>query len=499
MQRRWHWLVRGLLVVLLALCIADAGHARVGGGESYSGGGSSSGGGGSSGGGSSSDGDAELLFFIFRLLLWLTIEYPAIGIPVDIVVVIIVVRWWRTKNASERLTVSTSTSSSPAAAARLDGLRRFDPNFSEITFSDFCYSLYAKAHYARGAGDLDRYAPYLSVAARAALRSLNSVGLKEVRGVIVGAMNVTGVRGLDTPQVTVTLLYESNYTEVTAAGETSYYVQEQWVLERRRDILSPPPEKAKADHCPRCGAALQTRTDGACQYCGVKIDSGAFQWYVRSVDQRTQESRGPLLTSNVPEQGTDRGTVYQANFGQARAAFEATHPDFRWEDFESRVRTIATELQDAWTARDWERVRPLESEALFQMHRYWIDAYLRQGLRNVVADFRVTGVVPVKIDSDAFYESITVRIHAEGRDHTLDEAGGVVAGSKLYLRRWTEYWTLIRTRTADAGGKQTLCPNCGAAVAVGATGICSYCRGKLTAGAFDWVLSKIEQDDSYAG
>lgn len=499
MQRRWrwHWLVGGSLVVLFSLLFADAGNARVGGGESYSGGGSSSGSGGSSGGGDS--GDAELLYFLFRFLLWLTIEYPAIGIPVDIVVVIIVVRWWRTKNAAERLTVSTSTSTTAAAPARLDGLRRFDPNFSEITFSDFCYSLYAKAHYTRGAGDLDRYAPYLSEAARTALRALNPAGLKEVRGVIVGAMTVTGVRGLDTPQVTVTMLYESNYTEVTAAGETSYYVREQWVLQRRRDILSPPPEKAKADHCPRCGAALQTRTDGACQYCGVKIDSGAFQWYVRTIDRRARETRGPLLTSNVPEQGTDRPTVYQAHFAQARTAFEAAHPDFRWEGFESRVRTIATELQDSWTARDWERVRPLESESLFQMHRYWMDAYRRQGLRNIVAGFRVKGVVPVKIDSDAFYESITVRLHAEGRDHTVDETGRVVAGSDLHLRRWTEYWTLIRTRTAGAGGNQALCPNCGAAVAVGATGICSYCGGKLTAGAFDWVLSKIEQDDSYAG
>jgi uncharacterized Zn finger protein (UPF0148 family) len=467
--------------------------ARVGGGESYSGGGSSSSGGGSSDGG----GGAELLYYLFRFLLWLTIEYPAIGIPVDIVVLIVLVRWWRRKNTPEVLTISTSPVTS-AAPVRLDGLRRFDPNFSEITFRDFCYSLYAKAQYARGAGDLDRYAPYLSEAARQALRSRNPVGLKEVRGVVVGAMSIAGVRGLDSPQVTATIVYESNYTEVAGTAETSFYVKEQWVLERRRDILSPPPEKAKADHCPRCGAALQTRTDGTCPYCGVKIDSGAFQWYVRAVSLQTKETRGPLLTTNVPEQGTEGATVYQASFGHARANFETAHPEFRWEDFELRVRAIATELQDAWTARDWERVRPLETESLFQMHRYWIDAYKRQHLRNIVADFRVMTVEPVKIDSDAFYESITVRIYAEGRDHTVDEAGRTVAGSGLQLRRWTEYWTLIRTRTAADATKLT-CPNCGAPVAVGTTGICTYCGGKIRSGDFDWVLSRIEQDESYSG
>jgi hypothetical protein len=30
-------------------------------------------------------------------------------------------------------------------------------------------------------------------------------------------------------------------------------------------------------------------------------------------------------------------------------------------------------------------------------------------------------------------------------------------------------------------------------------GTCEYCRVKITAGEFDWVLSRIEQDDSYSG
>jgi ribosomal protein S27AE len=280
---------------------------------------------------------------------------------------------------------------------------------------------------------------------------------------------------------------------------SSWYVREQWTLERRRDILSPPPEKAKADHCPRCGAALQTRTDGACEYCGVKIESGAFQWFVRSINLLSREARGPLLTSNVPEQGTERPTIFQPHLGERQAAFEAEHPEFRWEAFELRVREIARALQDAWTARDWERIRPLESETLFQSHRYWIDAYKQQRLRNVVADHQINRVVPVKIDSDAFYESITVRLRAEGRDHTIDEAGRVVAGSKTELRQWTEYWTFIRSRTATEGTQQRSCPNCGAKVAVGATGICDFCGGKLSTGEFDWVLSRIEQDDAYAG
>jgi hypothetical protein len=475
--------IRRALLLLFSFAGAVEVLARVGGGQSYSGGGSSGGG---SGGGDG--GGAELIWFLFRFLFWLTVEYPVIGIPVDIIVIFAIVKWLRRKPDMSAITIRTTEAA--AAPVRLDALRAFDPNFSGITFSDFCYSLYARAHHARGAGDLDRYAPYLSAAARNALRSR---GTQEVKGIVIGSFRVASLAGLQSQTVTANVVYEANYTE----GEQSWYVREQWVLERRRDILSPPPEKAKADHCPRCGAALATRTDGACEYCGVKIESGAFQWYVRSITLLQRETRGPLLTSNVPEQGTDRPTVWQHRFAEHLQTFNDAHPGFDWVAFQARVRDLAVELQDAWTARDWERVRPLETESLFQMHRYWIDAYRRQRLRNVVADFRVTRIEAVKIDTDAFYESVTVRIFAEGRDHTVDESGRVVAGSQSALRRWSEYWTLIRSRGVDAGVQTRSCPNCGARIAVGATGVCEFCGGKLTSGEFGWVLSRIEQDESY--
>jgi ribosomal protein L37AE/L43A len=398
--------------------------------------------------------------------------------------------YWRKQGSKNTKTVFATVSPTYSGGVPIEALRRFDPNFSDITFRDFLYSLYGRAHHARGAGELMQYTPYLSPAARAAL---GSRGSGAVSGVIVGALHVRPLQGLETPQVAVPVTFESNMTE----GGTSWYVQETWTLERKRDILSPPPEKAKADHCPRCGAPLQTRTDGACNYCGVKINGGEFQWYVRRIDLTRRENRGPQLTSFVPEMGTNAPTVRQANFANARAIYESEHPDFAWDAFTQHVRSVATTLQDAWTARDWERVRPLETEGLFQMHRYWIDAYRQQKLQNIVEGFTITNVEPVKIDRDAFYESITVRLWAEGRDYTVDESGTVRGGAKGELRRWTEYWTFIRSRAA-AGAPES-CPNCGAKVAVGNTGVCEFCGGKITSGTFDWILSRIEQDESYAG
>jgi hypothetical protein len=486
--------------------------ARVGGGQSYGGGGSSGGGG---GGGGDGDGGAIiwLIFQIFRLLIYLTIEYPVIGIPLDIVFVCGVgyfffLRSKRTREfSSGTTTLGLEPSEGPAPVHGFALLRRFDPNFSEIVFTDFCYALYAKAHDARGRGAaaLDLFSPYLSDGTRAALLQRNPQGLREVKGIIVGAMSPVSVHGLETPVVRIGVVFESNYTEVVepngATNEMTYYVRERWELERKRDVLSPPPAQATALHCPRCGAPLQKNSVGACAFCGSKIESGEFQWYVRSINLMSKEAKGPLLTSDVPEVGTDLPSVVQAGFTNVRAEFEKHNPAFSWGEFQNRVRLVFTELQNAWSSLKWERARPHETDNIFQMHQYWIEAYKRQGLRNVLDRSAITAMQPVKISSDAFYDSITVRIWAEGYDYTVNRENKVVSGSQNSLRRFSEYWTFIRSRDAKPLAKrpELSCPNCGAPLKVNASGICEFCGGKITSGEFDWVLSRIEQDESYSG
>src|SRR3954466_1067891 len=162
--------------------------ARVGGGQSYGGGGHGGGGGG-----------GALVYLLVRFLLWLTIEHPVIGIPIDIIVIAIAI-WWFARPSKRKVELSSTAIYTPDAVATslqqqqnvqraFNQLRRFDPNFSEIIFIDFCYALYGRAHEARGRGAqaLDELSPYLSDAARASLRQLNAPNLKAVQGIIVGA------------------------------------------------------------------------------------------------------------------------------------------------------------------------------------------------------------------------------------------------------------------------------------------------------------------------
>ncbi|HEY6035914.1 MAG TPA: protein NinF, partial [Kofleriaceae bacterium] len=88
-----------------------------------------------------------------------------------------------------------------------------------------------------------------------------------------------------------------------------------------------------------------------------------------------------------------------------------------------------------------------------------------------------------------------------GKDFVVrGETGQVVRGSKHSERAYSEYWTLIRSAGKQGAPKaEPTCGNCGAPLHVTQAGACEHCGAHVTAGEFDWVLSKIEQDDTYRG
>jgi hypothetical protein len=386
---------------------------------------------------------------------------------------------------------------------KLGRLYREDPNFSETLFLDFVCSLYARVHEARGRGDLQMFAAYLTGGARKKIAGANRAGkLADVKGVIVGSVSIKQIswgQFTSKPGVSILVELETNYTEVSSrGGENSWYCREQWKFYRAPKVLSKPPETVTDLSCPKCGSALEKTSTNKCRSCGQTKLAGRFQWCVSQVKRLARESRGPLLTSDVPEEGTELLTLYDPEFRLRRAKFEGDNPGFSWSRTHDRFRAIFVALQEAWSTCDWELARPHETDSLFQSHRYWIEEYKRQNLRNVLEDMTVRKIEPVKITSDAFYDAITVRVFASSKDYTIRGDGDLVCGNRKTIRKFTEYWTFIRRRGVQEGTRSpTQCPNCGAELKINMAGVCEYCESKITRGDFDWVLSRIEQDESY--
>ncbi|MFO0726680.1 MAG: Tim44-like domain-containing protein [Myxococcota bacterium] len=495
--------------VLLAVALPAASWARPGGGHSFSGsrssGGShSSGGGGfhssgssswsrsgssssSSGSSSTSDGDPTAMLVLL------------------VIIVVILVLW--SKRRGQGATWSTlpiAPTRLPPARKRLDALRQFDPDFSMVLFEDFLYALYAKAQEMRGAKKLERLAAYLSEEAAGTLKGM-SPAINKVDAIVIGSMYIDGVSGTSVaqPMTIVEVQFETNYTETASTGAAqSYYCLERWTLHRPTTAKSKPPGKLDLFGCPSCGAAQPEARDGnVCAYCGQIMDSGRFDWRVTAIQIQNRVTRGPQLGGDTPEMGTANRTVVSANLSTWMQALTTKDPSFSFQAMGERVKMIHREINKAWSARNWKGARPFVSDSLFQMQLYWMESYQKAGLRNITEGAQVTRLELADITCDRWFDAVTVRIYATGLDYTVkDSDGGVISGSKTKPRPFTEYWTLIRGSKVSRPPSAALqCPSCGAELSVNMAGTCEYCDAKITTGEFDWVLSRIEQDESYSG
>jgi ribosomal protein L37E/uncharacterized Zn finger protein (UPF0148 family) len=490
MTKRRLAIVFGLLAALGAIAAA-----RPGGGETFSGGSSGGGGGGGGGGG------AVIVELIYYLVI-LIVDYPYIGLPLIIGIAIWIAMSRRSKQANSDWNSAPAAELAPPPPT-LAAVRALDPDFSRIVFEDFAFRLFATAQRARANPDaLAAVAPYVGEQARTSLAERAPVGVP-VQQVVVGSLLVTRVdapaTASDDAFVKLVVEYEVN----VATAEHTYYSIETWQFARVSTRHSKPPSSSRTFPCPNCGAPWQAAEMGTqkCASCGQIVDNGRFDWLVESITVESIDERPPTVTQQVAERGTDLPTVKARDMSQRAAELTAADPNVTEATLEARLATVYAELNKAWSTNELAGARPYVSDALYDYLQYWVDTYKRQQLRNQLTDMRITRAQLAKVERDKYYDSVTLRLWGTGIDYVLDtQTGRVLRGSKHIERPYSEYWTMIRS--AGKHGKPqvaAVCNNCGAPLHINQAGECEHCGAHVTAGEFDWVLSKIEQDDTYRG
>lgn len=495
-------LTAALALAWLLLDVAST-WARPGGGQSYSGSRPSGGGGGGGG-----DFGGELIFLLFRLIFW----YPQVGVPVALVVLFVVWRMrnrgfdsWDTAAPALQRMAPYSARTAPRPRQPLQALFEVDPDFSQIVFEDFAYRLYASAWRTHSdSAALAGLAPYLGDDVRAGLANEEPKGVAASQ-VIVGAMHIARVHvpGPTDPmqQVSIALLYESNVTLGSPPEERTFYLRENWQLTRDKSARTQPPEQTERLGCPNCGAPFESSDNARCNYCNQVVSGGRFAWQVVERRVLSREPRPPALTSDVREVGTNAPSIVAPDEQAVWEQLVARDPALNEADVRARLELIFSKLNQAYSALDLMPVRGLLSDGMFDYLRYWTDAYRAQGLRNVLEGTHIVRAQRVKVQSDRYFDAITFRIWASGLDFTIDVRDNrTVSGSTQRPRDYSEYWTLIRASGARGQSHtEANCPNCAAPLNVSMAGNCSYCSAHITRGEFDWVLSKIEQDEAYKG
>jgi predicted lipid-binding transport protein (Tim44 family) len=385
--------------------------------------------------------------------------------------------------------------------AALDTLRAQDPGFEIESFLQRAELTFFLVKRGMQKNDTGAIRPYVNDAVFAVVSSYIGQMEAQHRHTLLESLNIRAVHLVDAScapegqslQVHFDLVYraktldESNRV-LNDEGDDRRH-GERWTFVRSPTARTPRDGGVTASRCPACGAELRLGLDGTCAHCRASVTNGTVDWVVADVQPApfVGFTSDPLLGIAAP-------TV-----AAGIANLRADDAGFEIDAFLTRVKTAFMTLQDAWCKQNLETGRGFLSPGAYFAWRAQLETMAAEGRRNVMEGLSIRGVEPTRVVHGRVFDDLTVRVAAASADYEVDGTGRVVFGDRS-VRPFTEEWTFQRSVGVATSGKpgtlENSCPSCGAPLTLTQIGECRYCKAAVSSGKFDWVVSRIEQEDA---
>ncbi|HWP96233.1 MAG TPA: TIM44-like domain-containing protein [Syntrophomonadaceae bacterium] len=186
-----------------------------------------------------------------------------------------------------------------------------------------------------------------------------------------------------------------------------------------------------------------------------------------------------------------------AQVSAALDELKARDENFSEDMFISRVNNMFIQLQEAWQEKDWKKVRPFESDELFNMHAKQLQDYIRANQTNIVAEIAILKTEIVGCHEDGATESLDIYMRTRFKDYVIDDETKKVVEGDPHRENYMEYLLVMARKKGvmtkvEQNTTVSTCPNCGANVSINASGECEYCGSVVSNGDFDWVLTRMD-------
>ena len=210
----------------------------------------------------------------------------------------------------------------------------------------------------------------------------------------------------------------------------------------------------------------------------------------------TKKDKGSKTYTNVDERAESRANRAELT---PIGAYVKLDPNFNASTLCERASNLYVQMQNGWTAKDIEPLRPYFTDVLFTQEERSLKALIRKGETNHVERIAVLDVTPRGFHQTAGEDHIMLRLRTRITDYTVnDKTQEVIRGSRDAEKFMTYEWDLMRptgTFTSKDGNtavKHITCPNCGAPLDINASARCQYCHSVIQQQAQDWVISAIK-------
>lgn len=172
--------------------------------------------------------------------------------------------------------------------------------------------------------------------------------------------------------------------------------------------------------------------------------------------------------------------------------------NFDLQAFSEKLSNLYVKMQNGWTDKEIEPLRPYFTDGLFTQMERQIHAYKTKGQTNYVERIAVLSVTPRGFRQSGGEDHIYVELQARIVDYTLeDSTGRLVSGDKTREKFMTYEWDVSRasgqmTQKDTEEAQKTICPSCGAPLDVNASARCPYCDTVITRQQTDWAVCAIK-------
>ena len=226
--------------------------------------------------------------------------------------------------------------------------------------------------------------------------------------------------------------------------------------------------------------------------------------FVYNIAKEADDSEESFSSNSAPKRTTEEraGRPIENNY-EAIRRIRKLDPMFDEDRFLSQVKLVYLQLQSAWTEKDWNSVRNLESTSLYEQHLTQLQEHIRAKTTNVLERVRVeNSKIKDFIENPEGNDLIEVILSSTMRDYIRDdESGRVIEGDPT-----KDLFTVYRMVFLREHGAQTEiiknsevvsdhCPNCGAPLTIDSIDKCEYCQASLKHNPKDWVLDVYEVVD----
>lgn len=207
---------------------------------------------------------------------------------------------------------------------------------------------------------------------------------------------------------------------------------------------------------------------------------------------RNNNARTRILTQN-------REPVVNVSQSHAFARrIQEFDPLFSEEKILSWSKNLFVKLQNAWTARDWEPMRPFETEELFEQHKNQVQGYINTNRINVMDRIAINYACIYSFRKESNKDILEIALKSTMKDYIIDEKTKEVLEGNPNQDRTTVYKLIferksgVLTKEGEIELKTTNCPNCGAPTQITSSGKCKYCGSIITTRDYGWVLAGLE-------